>query len=151
MFYLNTDSHNITNYLIHAASREAFRPFIRIKKHDLLFTTPNVLQWWDTNKQEPKMEGLVFLALLINQNRDMWSLQMIDNLIDEIDYPRTKWNEVYMKSAKKYPYMIKPTKVSKPPAKYPKRTHTELIPFKEEEYARIKSIISRSEKKSSQE
>ena len=47
-----------------------------------------------------------------------------------------------MKSAKKYPDMIKPTKESKSPAKYPKRTHTELIPVKEEEFTRIESIIN---------
>lgn len=107
-----------------------------------MFTTPNVLQWWDTHNDEPKMEGLIFLAFLISQNKEMWSLQGIDKLVGKICYPQTKWNEVYVKSAKKYPDKINPTKESKSPAKYLKRTHTELIPFKEEELTRIESIIS---------
>ena len=46
------------------ASSQTFRPFIRIKKHNLLLTTSSHIKWND-REEGLQYDGIVFLVLLI--------------------------------------------------------------------------------------
>ena len=109
---LNTPTYG----LLSAASRCAFRPFIRVKELDITLTTTNVIEWWDKRNNKPDLGGLAILIALIwgvsNSTKIKLSSESILKAVDKKAriWPKTKWNEVYNNSTEKYANKFIPQK-----------------------------------------
>ena len=51
--------------MLYAGTREAFRPFIRVKGLDLLLTTTQSVLWWDVEKDAPIMRSIITIIVLM--------------------------------------------------------------------------------------
>ena len=115
-----------SNLVIHAAgTREAFRPLIRLKTQDLLFSTATVVEWW--KDERPVLLGLILfivisLAASPGQGQIKFEEQSILQAIaNDYPWPSTQWNRVYKSVDNKYPDHIRPKRKGKVPKSYAER------------------------------
>ena len=99
-----------------AGSYDTFRPLIRIKELDLFCTTSAPIKWWNEDKKEPNLRGLIALIVLMmgaTSYHDS-SLGLCSTAVDTLmksgnfKWPTSQWNDVYEKSEKKYSDNIYP-------------------------------------------
>ena len=67
--------------MLYAGTREAFRPFIRVKGLDLLLTTAQSVPWWDVEKDAPIMRSIVTIIVLMLGASSGYNLQLSANYI----------------------------------------------------------------------
>ena len=92
--------------MLYAGTREAFRPFIRVKGLDLLLTTAQSVPWWDVEKDAPIMRSIItIIVLMLGASSPGYNLQLSANDLntqEELHFPVTGWNKYYANSERKY-------------------------------------------------
>ena len=119
-----------------AGTREAFRPLIRIKTLDLLFTTSTVIEWW--KEERPVLMGLILLIVLSlaaspGEGQIKFEEQSIlQSIANDYQWPSTQWSKVYESVRNKYPDEIRPKRKGKVPRSYAeRRIAMPTMPFQE--------------------
>lgn len=101
----------------YTANRETFRPYLRIKELDLLYTTETTIPWWDAENDQPNLLGLtVLIVLMMGVFLPDSGLQLTSDNVREYvhqhkdKHPKTTWNAYYDKMKEKYPDKITASK-----------------------------------------
>ena len=123
--------------LCYTGTREAFRPFIRIKKLDLLLTTGQSIVWWDSKKNVPNLTGITLLIILmLGVSSPGYNLEIVADRVRKLNLPVTGWNQYYAEHQRKYAHTL----VVK------KKVETPSNPVKPRENDREKIFLSASER-----
>lgn len=93
--------------LRYTGTREAFRPFIKVKERDLLLTTGQSIVWWDSEKNVPVLAGITLLIILIlGVSSPEYNLEIATDALLKMRLPQTGWNQYYAKHGRKYAHTV---------------------------------------------
>ena len=90
-------------FFFYTATREAFRPLVRLQESDLLLTTRSVIEWWKDDEPHYLVLPLMIMLILGVSNCDF--IQLTSKAFLEFAHKKkliTNWNEVYAAVTVKY-------------------------------------------------
>lgn len=127
--------------LCYTGTREAFRPFIRIKELDLLLTTAQSIVWWDSAKKAPKLYGIALLIILmLGVSSPKLDLEITTDALHKFNFPVTGWNQYYAEHKRKYAPTLTVKKTVATPSKpvNPRRNDMKKLFTSEDDYQVLK-------------